>query len=234
MTFEQWMILRGLSESTAEKYAGAVAGVLSEWAKETGLLHGPILAMESLSRYEDVAAELAKLPVFVERNERGHNMYSSALARFGSYLKESFDNDVESDVAAVLKDQATTTTEKLELVKARIGQGRFREQLVSHWRCCAVTGYKDVQLLIASHIRPWSASDNHQRLDPFNGLLLLPNLDRVFDKGLVTFDAEGFLQMSPLLSSPLQLGIAPGMRILLQPSHQVYMEFHRAVVYRAQ
>jgi hypothetical protein len=233
MTFKDWLVLRGLSASTAEKYAGAVAGPLSDWAMEHGILAGPLLAIESPAKYETVSAKLSELPIFRERNERGHHMYSAALARFEGYLREYSLNDVEADVAQVLTDPATTATEKLELVKARIGQGNFREQLIRRWEGCAVTGYQDVSLLIASHIKPWSVSNNHERVDPANGLLLLPNLDRAFDKGLLTFAASGELQVSPLLSRPQQLGIAPGMSARLGPEHQKYMEFHRAVVYRA-
>lgn len=233
MTFEDWLVRRGLSSSTAEKYAGAVSGPLSDWAIEHGILAGPLVAMESPAKYEAVSAKLSELPIFRERNERGHNMYSAALARFGAYLKEFPKNDVEADVADVIADPATTVTEKLELVKARIGQGKFREQLVLRWKGCAVTGYQDISMLIASHIKPWSASTNPERVDPANGLLLLPNLDRAFDRGLLTFDASGELQVSPALSSPLALGIVPGMRARLGPEHQRYMEFHRTVVYRA-
>lgn len=233
MNFEEWMLHRGLSQSTAAKYAGAITGSLSEWAIEGGILQGPLVAMESPAKYAVVSSEISQLPIFIERNERGHNMYSSALARFGSYLAEGFENDVESDVEAVLTDQSAGPTEKLELVKARIGQGAFRQKLLSHWQGCAVTDYKELNLLVASHIKPWRSSSNTERLDPFNGLLLLPNLDRAFDRGLVTFDAHGKLLVSPLLSEPHQIGIAPGMGATLQPKHHPFMEFHRTHVYRA-
>jgi putative restriction endonuclease len=189
--------------------------------------------MESPATYAAISSELAKLPIFVERNERGHNMYSSALARFGDYLAEGFENNIESDVESVLTDQNASPTEKIELVKARIGQGVFRLKLMSHWHGCAVTDYKELTLLVASHIKPWRSSSNAERLDPFNGLLLLPNLDRAFDRGLVTFDEAGKILVSPLLSKPQSLGIAEGMGASLQPKHQQYMEFHRAKVYRA-
>ena len=42
---------------------------------------------------------------------------------------------------------------------------------------------------LASHTKPWSACTHVERLDPFNGLMLTPNLDGAFDGGLVTFDA---------------------------------------------
>jgi putative restriction endonuclease len=233
MNFEDWLRHRGLSQSTAEKYAGAISGSLSEWAIAGGILQGPLVAMESTAKYEVVSSNLSKLPIFIERNERGHNMYSSALAKFGNYLAEGFENDVESDVEAVLSDPNASPTEKVDLVKARIGQGAFRQKLLTHWQGCAVTGYKELTLLVASHIKPWRSSSNAERLDPLNGLLLLPNLDRAFDRGLVTFDEDGTLNVSPLLSEPKTLGITQGMATKLQPKHRPYMEFHRAHVYRA-
>ena len=67
-----------------------------------------------------------------------------------------------------------TETEKSSLIKSRIS--RARQKLVSYWNGCAVTGFKDTNLLVASHIKPWCASNNAERLDLFNGLLLAPNL----------------------------------------------------------
>ena len=88
-------------------------------------------------------------------------------------------------------------------------------------------------MLVASHIKPWRASTNPERLDPFNGLLLLPNLDRAFDRGFVTFAEDGKILVSPLLSDPTSLGISPDMAVVLQTNHQPYMTFHRTTVYRA-
>jgi putative restriction endonuclease len=234
MNFEEWMRYRGLSQSTAEKYAGAISGSLSEWAISAGLVQGPLVAMESFAKYEAVSMEIAKLPIFIERNERGHNMYSGALSKFAGYLAEGFDNNIESDVENVITDPHTSPTEKVELVKARIGQGAFRQKLLSHWEGCAVTAYKELSLLVASHIKPWRIATNGERLDPFNGLLLLPNLDRAFDRGLITFDEEGKLLASPLLPEPASLGIVQGMQVTLQAKHQPYMLFHRTHVYRAE
>ncbi len=94
MNFEDWMMYRGLSRSTAEKYAGAISGPLSEWAMSAGLLQGPLAAIESRAKCEAVSSELTKLPIFLMRNERGHNMYSSALAWFRDYIAEGFDSDI--------------------------------------------------------------------------------------------------------------------------------------------
>ena len=73
-------------------------------------------------------------------------------------------------------------TEREAIVKARVGQGDFREALLSRWGGCAITGINRADLIRASHIKPWRYSTNSERLDPFNGLLLLPQ----YDPGLFT------------------------------------------------
>ncbi|MCC6242249.1 MAG: HNH endonuclease, partial [Gemmatimonadaceae bacterium] len=77
-------------------------------------------------------------------------------------------------------------TEREQVTKARVGQGQFRERLLSLWRGCAVTGVARPDLVRASHIKPWRMSNNEERLDPSNGLLLLPQYDHLFDAGFIS------------------------------------------------
>ncbi|WP_180117940.1 HNH endonuclease [Acinetobacter sp. YH12096] len=121
-------------------------------------------------------------------------------------------------------------TEKDALIKARIGQSTYRNALCDYWNGCAVTGCTLNDLLIASHIKPWSASNNKERLDQFNGLLLSPTLDKAFDKGLISFDAAGSIMISPKLSKDTldQLGISPNMKLSkIDPRHNAYLQWHR-------
>lgn len=86
--------------------------------------------------------------------------------------------DVETEIL--------TATEREARVKVRISQVRFRRWVLASYggRCC-VTGLQEPQLLIASHIVPWSESPEN-RLNPRNGLCLSPLYDRAFDQGLIT------------------------------------------------
>ena len=233
MTFEDWMYHRGLSSSSVKKYEGAVRGVMSEWAIDNGLLDGPLTSLTSRSSFEAIAFKIRTLPIYQERNERGHSMYNSALSKFSEYLSEGYESDIESDIDSILSTVDISETEKSNLVKSRIGQGCFRQKLVAYWKECAVTGFKDTNLLVASHIKPWRTSNNTERLDQFNGLLLIPNLDKAFDSGLITFDAEGHIKLSPLLTEPEKLGITLKMRVSLVSQHEPFMTFHRTMVYRA-
>lgn len=233
MNFKEWMTNHGLSTSSVKKYDSAISGALTQWGIDAGILQKPLIEINSPEIYAAIRSKLEALPTFIERNASGHHMYSSALVKFAEYLDEGFQGDVEQDIEDILSDPILKPTEKIELVKARIGQGAFRQKLLRHWEGCAVTGYKELKMLVASHIKPWSASSNTERLDPFNGLLLSPNLDRAFDRGFITFDEKGVLSVSPLLSEPKALGIVDGMRVVLQPEHQPFMTHHRHHVYRA-
>ena len=228
MNFYDWMIHKGLSKSSARNYDGALRGALSEWAMDNDLISGPLIASTSSLAFAALSQHIQELPIFKERNARGHHMYSATLSQFSAYLANNCSDDVQTDLEQIISDPTTTTTEKMALIKSRIGQGTFREKVLLHWAGCAVTGFSDTSLLVASHIKPWKKSTNSERLDPWNGLLLSPNLDKAFDKGFITFEANGLIRLSPLFIEATKLGIVPSMKIELKPRHEKYMAHHRA------
>ena len=125
-----------------------------------------------------------------------------------------------------------TTTEVERLVIQRVGQDVFREALERYWLGkCAVTGVADRALLRASHILPWSQceSDN-QRLDVFNGILLVAHLDAAFDAFLMSFDEKGLPLLSPRLSTEAAKFLddsLKGQAIPFADRHQGYLQYHR-------
>lgn len=233
MIFEDWMLHKGLRESSARDYAGLIKGPLSKLAIEKGFFSGPLICVTSLAVFKQIDSKIRTLPVFLERNATGNNKYSSALAQFSKYLAEGYKNDVESDIDSIFEDQNLNETERRNLVKSRIGQGIFRQRLLAHWKQCAVTGFSDTGLLVASHIKPWRSSSNSERLNGFNGLLLTPNLDKAFDTGLITFDSGGRIQISSRLKNFSKLGITTEMNVELSASHEPFMAFHRVNVFHS-
>lgn len=233
MTFKEWMVYRGLSLSSAKKYAGAIQGALSRWAIESKIMERPLTSLTSSTEFSGVASRIRLLPIFQQHNERGNSMYSNALVKFAEYLSENYVTGIETDIDTILDDLTISSTDRRDLVKCRMGQGTFRQKLIAYWQACAVTGYKDTGFLVASHIKPWRICNDSERLNPFNGLLLTPNLDKAFDAGLITFQQDGLILLSPLFSHPLELGIDAGMRITLVDQHQPFMTFHRTSVFRS-
>jgi putative restriction endonuclease len=90
-------------------------------------------------------------------------------------------------------------TEVTRLVKVRLVQTFFRRTvLASYGSTCAICGIRPAQLLLASHIIPWSANET-RRADPTNGLCLCALHDRAFDCGLLTIDESMRIMVSPTL-----------------------------------
>lgn len=104
---------------------------------------------------------------------------------------------LNQDPHKILELNLPTVTERSGLVTSRVGQGAYRKRIIHRWEYkCAVTNFNKLDILIASHIVPWSKASDHERLDVNNGLLLSPTYDALFDKHLITFDNKGKIQLS--------------------------------------
>ena len=160
------------------------------------------------------------------------------LVRIGALQASKLDEttaftDIE---AAALQLAELPETEREAVTAARIGQGRFRTALMSVWsNRCAVTRIDVEGLLRASHIKPWRDSDNEERLDAENGLLLVATLDAAFDAGLISFEDDGLMIFSPRLRSDpcTVLGVPAGCRLTRGPSsrQQAFLRHHRNHVF---
>jgi hypothetical protein len=132
-------------------------------------------------------------------------------------------------------DAIPEVTEREEVRKARIGQGRFRRLLLELWGArCAVTGVEMPAVLMAAHIKPWRCATNAERLDPHNGLLILPQYDKLFDCGLISFEDNGGILVSPALPKDKfdLLGVREDARLAaVAPAHRPFLSFHRDRVF---
>ena len=128
-------------------------------------------------------------------------------------------------------------TERDALIKTRVGQGPFRDALIQRWKSCSVTGCGAIDLLIASHIKPWSKCLNSdERTGAANGLLLTPNLDKLFDRGFITFDQNFKILISPQLKlgTCVQLNINVNIRLRSQEYKDMlpFLAWHSDNVFR--
>ncbi|MCQ2295710.1 MAG: HNH endonuclease [Bacteroidales bacterium] len=187
----------------------------------------------------DVSGIIADLKATASTRERyntpkGISDIASGLKRFLEYIKSDYrkvlDQSILAEEEKIINDSNIPSTERESLIRARIGQGKFRNDLIQYWGGCSVTKCGAVHLLVASHIQPWRKCANFQRLDVFNGLLLTPNLDKLFDKGYISFDAKGRIICSNTLSQEdmKALGIVPSMCLArIDDLHKPYLKYHR-------
>lgn len=134
------------------------------------------------------------------------------------------------DIFKLRNQKQLDETTRKALIDARLGQGKFRADLLRLWQHrCALTGCGIEEVLRASHICPWRDSDNEARLDPDNGLLLAAHVDALFDRYLISFNDNGDLLISTALPAKelLALGLTTTMRIGLRHGQQKYIAKHR-------
>lgn len=134
-----------------------------------------------------------------------------------------------------LNQEDLPIVEKHQLIVARRGQGIFRSGLETIEKACRLTGVNDKRFLIASHIKPWRDSDNREKLDKNNGLLLSPHADKLFDNGWISIDKKSKLMCTTTEIENLmqKWGLDLRRNVGVFNKRQLeYLDYHREVVFR--
>lgn len=180
-------------------------------------------ALKSLMKYAQFELEVKEADKIVAQETNPRTISTKLIAHF-DLTKEG--EDIESER------------------KRRKGQEYFRRMILANYGGrCALTGIDIPQLLLASHIIPWSdKSHKRERLNPCNGICLSALYDKAFDKGLITFSPD---DLSVQLSSALReneskeyfdrhFGCINGKKITLPTEYQPNLDFlayHRDKVF---
>lgn len=145
----------------------------------------------------------------------------------------------EKDIEKSIKnDTSIDSTEKISIIKARKGQGKFRSNVLSIMPHCPFTNITNTFLLRASHIKPWhKCSSNEERLNGYNGLTLSPTYDTLFDLGFISFTNDGKLLISDKLDelSKTALNLDTTKIYNIENTDGLrndYLEFHRNFVFK--
>lgn len=129
-----------------------------------------------------------------------------------------------------VKYKKPNETERKGMITSRVGQGYYRQQIVEKWGGrCPITQCDITEILISSHIVPWSESNDEERLDINNGILLSPNIDSLFDKHLISFDNDGNILISNRISffNRKCLGLRDDIKISINTEMKDYLQRHR-------
>lgn len=149
---------------------------------------------------------------------------------YSNKLPEDTVKEME-DMASEVNSLPLSSTEKDQMIRARIGQGKFKRDLLKQSDKCRLCSVSDQRFLIGSHIKPWSKCEEkpNERIDPFNGFLLCPNHDSLFDKGLISFNDSGEIIISPSVDTltRMLLNIRDTDVITLDEKHLPYLKWHR-------
>jgi hypothetical protein len=210
--------------------------LLARLAPLLPVTHSPIRATTGDGNQKAYLAEV-DAAVFDVVLEAAHLRLAEFLTLRPATTVSDFTRRLDDLVEArINEDAGIDQTMREQLTRARRGQGLFRRRVLDVEPVCRVTGVDKPNLLIASHIKPWRACGTaNERLDGFNGLMLAPHADFLFDRGLIGFEEDGRTLFSPKLSDgdALKLGLHNSQRPPSRPLHaesQAYFQHHRANV----
>ena len=216
----------GIAKKTSCDYVTRMKFLAHDYSLDETLTQEKIdefLRQEDLKRQERT----------VYTSKKSLSDFRAGLNKFLAFVNSDYHKRMEdsilTEIKAVENDNNIKATEKDSIVKSRIGQGIFRNELIEYWHGCAISQCPFTWMLIASHIKPWRDADNQERLDTYNGLLLLPNYDKLFDLGYISFTQMGKIMYSRLLDKfdREAIGLTSDLHLVkLENQHLKYLKYH--------
>lgn len=208
--------------------------------QEQSQIQGPRIYINSTDKNFNLLRELSLpnityISILKVVNSVNESFYYFRL--FADYFGEMMHPHLEKKAIEVIEESINSDEKKATLFNARIGQGQYRKELLNLCPICPFTLVGDERVLIASHIKPWAISDQDEKVDPFNGFMLTPTYDLLFDKGFITFTAEKEVLLSPFLSKLTysRLGLRDNivLRDLQVAGREKYLQYHRENIFKS-
>lgn len=172
------------------------------------------------------------LGLIIEENRNNIFIVKPHSLEKNTFTTENEINNVLNNIVKDAEKDKDFVTEFVKEIKQRKGQEKFRKLLLNKYDYCALCGVDAIHTR-ASHIKPWVASNNQERLDLHNGLLLCPNHDYLFDKGFISFTDQGNLLISTKLceSQMKFFNIHTQMKLIITEQMKSYLEYHRENIF---
>ena len=216
----------GIAKKTSGDYVTRMKFLAHDYSLDETLTKEKI---DEILRQEDFKRQERS----VYTSKKSLSDFRAGLNKFLAFINSDYHkriaDSIITEIKAVENDNTIKMTEKDSIVKSRIGQGIFRKGLIEYWHGCAISQCPLTWMLIASHIKPWRDADNQERLDPYNGLLLLPNYDKLFDLGYISFKSKGKIMFSRLLDkfNRETIGLTNNLHLVkLEEQHLKYLKYH--------
>lgn len=189
------------------------------------------LTPEELQQYLNKAIEIG----FINRK---YNQFSHLCNLLGKLENLQFVNDIlyfKGDAVRIFGENLPLSeTKKRDPYLHFLYKKQLKEESEAHVNAakCMVEDLA-YPVLIASHIKPFSKSDEYEAYDVNNGFLLSRNIDSLFDLGYITFDNKGAIIVSDILDNEVKLKlydyrINP---VFINKKRLDYLEYHRANIF---
>lgn len=235
-------VFRSTGEHSDVEFIGlAVPGIKGE-AKEQSLQLKAFPGEEGGEEFDNLVARFTILETpFISREwlrdlkDADQNHIVNAPKEWKQFIFEGIDSVSLPERFTIENNPIIITEhEKEYAVRVRKTQQIFRNKLLAHESKCKVCDLNIQELLVASHIKPWNVSGNIEKLDMYNGFLMCPIHDALFDKGYISFSNNGQILISEQISEEnySKLAISSDISIELEERHFPYLEWHRNKVFK--
>jgi hypothetical protein len=234
LEFENWLRATKGYITQPLKYSNTIKTISNHLRIKDGLGHN-IYSITNADELLKIKEIYFSFDEFYLKNKRGNNMYSRSLDLYLEFL-ESFSGIpqkmVDPEIEGIITDLTLTELEKESIILSRRGQGLYRKNVLKLWGKCSISGYPDTRFLIASHIKPWKRCTSTEKIDRYNGLLLLPTYDKLFDLGYIGFEGDGRIRISNQVSDPSLLQLNSNIKLKVRKDHVKYLEFHLSHIFK--
>lgn len=231
--FNNWLIETKTNITRPDKYSNTITTISNHFKKKLNN-NVDLYEINNVNDLLRIKDEYFSHNQFLEKNKTGNRMYSRSIDLYLEFLetnRQIIDKTI-NEIEHIKTNEQLTTLEKEAIILSRIGQGKFRDDLIDLWKSCAISKFDDIRFLIASHIKPWKKATNQEKIDKYNGLLLLPTYDKLFDLGFISFNDNGKILISNLLTNLDKLGIDDSMSIDLRDENKIYLQYHRQEIFK--
>lgn len=231
--FNNWLIETKTNITRPDKYSNTITTISNHFKKNLNN-NVDLYEINNVNDLLRIKDEYFSHNQFLEKNKTGNRMYSRSIDLYLEFLetnRQIIDKTI-NEIEHIKTNEQLTTLEKEAIILSRIGQGKFRDDLIDLWKSCAISKFDDIRFLIASHIKPWKKATNQEKIDKYNGLLLLPTYDKLFDLGFISFNDNGKILISNLLTNFDKLGIDDSMSIDLRDENKIYLQYHRQEIFK--
>lgn len=199
--FYQFLLKEGFSDKTP---SGNPSTTYDYLKRIDFVCENESLNWESLAQNIDtILNDYGATGIKAELGAKSHNAVFSALKQYKLFVEQNKKEKILENNIGIIQDLEAfedKETEKQALIKIRIGHSKLKEIILRNKTKCDICGLNHPKLLIASHIKPWSKSNDREKLDYHNILLLCPIHDALFDRGLISFNDNGQILISKELS----------------------------------
>lgn len=202
-------------------------------AEEQDQIAGPRIYINSSNSFYQILRELSLPNITYISVLKLQNIQTREIS---FYFKLFADYFGEVEHPAIIEEKIDNFTDE-QTRQARKGHGVYRSKLLNLCPFCPITKISDDRLLIASHIKPWVDSTTFEKTDPYNGLMLSPTFDFLFDRGFMSFTDDKRVMLSPFLSKMTysKIGIADNTLIKDLPitGREKYLKYHRENIFKS-